>query len=62
MSELDKWFPRPEQPEAEEKPQPEQGVIEGIKRERKKRYGRRRYTRINKRDTTDSGHTPQKGE
>ena len=44
MSELDKWFPRDPEPEEPEKPK-EQGVIEGVKRNRPKQYGRRWYQR-----------------
>lgn len=37
MSELDKWFPRPERQPDPERP-PEQGVIDGVKRKAKRRF------------------------
>jgi len=45
-SELDKWFPRPERPQPKTTPLPEDGVIEGVKRPRQRRYTRKWYMRI----------------
>lgn len=43
-SELDKWSPRPkEETHTQEKPAPEDGVLEGVERPRQKRYARRWY-------------------
>ena len=47
-SELDRWFPRPTQPEPQPEPQPDPGVIEGVRRPQQKRYGRRWYQTIKK--------------
>ena len=55
MSELDKWFPRPEK-EPEPQPKPEHGVIQGVKRQRPKHYGRRWYSKIHKKHKGEEGN------
>jgi hypothetical protein len=47
VSELDKWFPRPERKPDPEKP-PEQGVIQGVKRAPRRRYARRWWKIVRK--------------
>lgn len=57
-SELDKWFQRPERPQPKPAPPPEDGVIEGVKRPRQRRYTRKWYTQI-KRQETPNANDPE---
>ena len=38
MTELDKWFPRDDKPKPKPEKPPEQGVIDGVRRKRPRRF------------------------